>query len=137
MEEPQEDKPLDLGVTSYFDPQVVDLLGKLQQLSRKFERAMKLSDADSVAKMPSRLKDYLETLMERERKILCLRLGLENGYRYPLEDVAKSYRITTDRVVQIEARAVRKLLSPIRRRQLDAMVRSKSFEDIDWTYPLD
>jgi DNA-directed RNA polymerase sigma subunit (sigma70/sigma32) len=62
---------------------------------------------------------------------------LENGYRYPLEDVAKSYRITTDRVVQIEARAVRKLLSPIRRRQLDAMVRSKSFEDIDWTYPLD
>ena len=61
-----------------------------------------------------RLRELLGTLSYREREILNLRYGLGDGYSYTLEEVAGIFRITRERVRQIEARAFRKLQQPER-----------------------
>ena len=63
--------------------------------------------------------DYvLKTLTYREREILKLRYGLGDGYTYTLEEVGRIFRVTRERVRQIEAKAVRKLQHPVRAKQL-------------------
>jgi RNA polymerase primary sigma factor len=63
--------------------------------------------------------DYvLRTLTYREREIIKLRYGLGDGYTYTLEEVGRIFKVTRERVRQIEAKAVRKLQHPVRSKQL-------------------
>ncbi|PQO30334.1 RNA polymerase subunit sigma-70 [Bremerella cremea] len=60
----------------------------------------------------------LKTLTYREREIIKLRYGLQDGYTYTLEEVGRIFKVTRERVRQIEAKAVRKLQHPVRSQQL-------------------
>jgi len=60
----------------------------------------------------------LASLTERERKVLELRFGLGDGYSRTLEEVGRQFRVTRERIRQIEAKALRKLRHPIRSRKL-------------------
>ena len=78
------------------------------------------------ATVHSMLKDHmgsaLDTLNERERKILLLRFGLEDGTARTLEEVGKIFKVTRERVRQIEAKALKKLRHPTRSRKLRAFL---------------
>ncbi len=65
-----------------------------------------------------RIDEVLKTLTFREREIVKLRYGIGDGYTYTLEEVGRIFRVTRERVRQIEAKAVRKLRHPVRARQL-------------------
>ena len=65
-----------------------------------------------------RINDLLKTLTFREREIIRLRYGLGDGYTYTLEEVGRIFKVTRERVRQIEAKAVRKLQHPVRLKQL-------------------
>ena len=60
----------------------------------------------------------LATLTERERKVLSLRFGLEDGHAKTLEEVGKEFNVTRERIRQIEAKALRKLRHPVRSQTL-------------------
>jgi RNA polymerase primary sigma factor len=64
--------------------------------------------------LKERLADVLTTLTERERRILELRFGLVDGCRRTLEEVGIQYKVTRERIRQIEAKALRKLRHPTR-----------------------
>ncbi|MCR5625101.1 MAG: RNA polymerase sigma factor RpoD [Lachnospiraceae bacterium] len=64
------------------------------------------------------LVEVLGTLTERERKVLTLRFGLEDGRARTLEEVGKEFKVTRERIRQIEAKALRKLRNPSRSRKL-------------------
>src|SRR5262245_17666168 len=68
--------------------------------------------------LKERIDDVLSTLTFREREIVKLRYGIGDGYTYTLEEVGRIFRVTRERVRQIEAKAVRKLRHPVRARQL-------------------
>ncbi|QDT46367.1 RNA polymerase sigma factor SigA [Symmachiella dynata] len=69
--------------------------------------------------------DYvLRTLTYREREIIKLRYGLGDGYTYTLEEVGRIFKVTRERVRQIEAKAVRKLQHPVRSKQLKGFLDS-------------
>ena len=65
-----------------------------------------------------KIDDLLKTLTYREREIIRLRYGLDDGYTYTLEEVGRIFKVTRERVRQIEAKAVRKLQHPVRSDQL-------------------
>ncbi len=65
-----------------------------------------------------RIENLLKTLTYREREIIRLRYGLGDGYTYTLEEVGRIFKVTRERVRQIEAKAVRKLQHPVRSQQL-------------------
>jgi len=66
-----------------------------------------------------KLDSLLKTLTYREREIIRLRYGLTDGYTYTLEEVGRIFRVTRERVRQIEAKAVKKLQHPVRSKQLE------------------
>ena len=68
--------------------------------------------------LKERIEKVLGTLTFREREIIKLRYGIGDGYTYTLEEVGRIFRVTRERVRQIEAKAVRKLQHPVRSRQL-------------------
>ncbi len=70
----------------------------------------------------NKIEDLLKTLTYREREIIRLRYGLGDGYTYTLEEVGRIFRVTRERVRQIEAKAVRKLQHPVRSQQLEGFV---------------
>ncbi|MFT5299611.1 MAG: RNA polymerase primary sigma factor [Mariniblastus sp.] len=65
-----------------------------------------------------KIESLLKTLTYREREIIRLRYGLGDGYTYTLEEVGRIFKVTRERVRQIEAKAVRKLQNPVRSQQL-------------------
>ena len=65
-----------------------------------------------------RLDDVLNTLTDRERKVLKLRFGLQDGRPHTLEEVGQIFGVTRERIRQIEAKALRKLRHPSRSRKL-------------------
>ena len=67
-------------------------------------------------------KALLKTLTYREREIIRLRYGLGDGYTYTLEEVGRIFKVTRERVRQIEAKAVRKLQHPVRSQQLEGFL---------------
>jgi RNA polymerase primary sigma factor len=71
-----------------------------------------------------KIESLLKTLTYREREIIRLRYGLGDGYTYTLEEVGRIFRVTRERVRQIEAKAVRKLQHPVRSQQLAGFIRS-------------
>jgi len=64
------------------------------------------------------LNSVLNELSERERRVLLLRFGLEDGRARTLEEVGKEFNVTRERIRQIEAKALRKLRHPSRSRKL-------------------
>ena len=65
-----------------------------------------------------KIEALLKTLTYREREIIRLRYGLGDGYTYTLEEVGRIFKVTRERVRQIEAKAVKKLQHPVRSQQL-------------------
>ena len=68
--------------------------------------------------LKDKIDNVLKTLTYREREIIKLRYGLGDGYTYTLEEVGRIFKVTRERVRQIEAKAVRKLQHPVRSKQL-------------------
>ena len=75
-------------------------------------------DAASFSMLKEQLIEVLETLTDRERKVLILRFGLEDGRQRTLEEVGRKFDVTRERIRQIEAKALRKLRHPIRSKKL-------------------
>ncbi|XZE51936.1 sigma-70 family RNA polymerase sigma factor [Planctomycetaceae bacterium SH139] len=71
-----------------------------------------------------KIDDMLKTLTFRERQIIRLRYGLVDGYSYTLEEVGRIFKVTRERVRQIEAKAVKKLQSPNRADQLEGFLKA-------------
>jgi RNA polymerase primary sigma factor len=69
--------------------------------------------------LKDKIESLLKTLTYREREIIRLRYGLTDGYTYTLEEVGRIFRVTRERVRQIEAKAVKKLQHPVRSKQLE------------------
>jgi RNA polymerase primary sigma factor len=69
-----------------------------------------------------RIEQLLKTLTYREREIIRLRYGLDDGYAYTLEEVGRIFKVTRERVRQIEAKAVTKLQHPHRSRHLEGFL---------------
>ena len=69
-----------------------------------------------------RIEEVLKTLTYREREILKLRYGIGDGYTYTLEEVGKIFKVTRERVRQVEAKAIRKLQHPVRARKLEGFL---------------
>ncbi|MCK4909200.1 MAG: sigma-70 family RNA polymerase sigma factor, partial [Planctomycetes bacterium] len=72
--------------------------------------------------LKEKLNTVLQTLTFREREIIKLRYGIGAGYTYTLEEVGKIFKVTRERVRQIESKAVRKLQHPIRSRKLEGFL---------------
>ena len=80
------------------------------------------TDMASYSLLKDRLGDVLTSLTERERKVLELRFGLSDGYSRTLEEVGKQFKVTRERIRQIEAKALRKMRHPTRIRQLSGFL---------------
>ena len=75
-------------------------------------------DAATFTLLKEQLNSVLETLTEREKKVLTLRFGLDDGRARTLEEVGKQFDVTRERIRQIEAKALRKLRHPSRSKKL-------------------
>ena len=89
------------------------------------------SDVTSYSLLKERLKDVLSSLTERESKVLSLRFGLTDGYSHTLEEVGRTFRVTRERIRQIEAKALRKMRHPTRMRLLKGFLESDSIDSED------
>jgi RNA polymerase primary sigma factor len=76
------------------------------------------ADAAAFTLLKEQLLEVLDTLTEREQKVLKLRFGLEDGRARTLEEVGREFNVTRERIRQIEAKALRKLRHPSRSRKL-------------------
>ncbi len=76
------------------------------------------ADAAAFTLLREQLQEVLETLTEREQKVLRLRFGLDDGRARTLEEVGREFNVTRERIRQIEAKALRKLRHPSRSRKL-------------------
>ncbi len=82
------------------------------------ETALAPADAASQQLLREQVEDVLATLTSRERRVLQLRFGLEDGRSRTLEEVGREFGVTRERIRQIEAKALRKLRHPSRSRKL-------------------
>tara|TARA_R110000737_G_scaffold2923_13_gene9570 strand:- start:68017 stop:69921 length:1905 start_codon:yes stop_codon:yes gene_type:complete len=76
--------------------------------------------------LKSRIELVLKTLSYREREIIKLRYGIGDGYTYTLEEVGRIFKVTRERVRQVEAKAIRKLQHPVRSRKLGGFIDSQT-----------
>mgnify|MGYP004650160799 FL=1 len=76
------------------------------------------AEAAAFSMLKEQLVEVLDTLTEREQKVLKLRFGLEDGRARTLEEVGKEFEVTRERIRQIEAKALRKLRHPSRSKKL-------------------
>jgi len=89
--------------------------------------AVSPADAAAYRMLQEQMNRVLETLTDREKKILQMRFGIGDGNSRTLEEVGKQFSVTRERIRQIEAKAIRKLRHPKRSRKL------KNFLDMDLT----
>jgi RNA polymerase primary sigma factor len=89
--------------------------------------AISPANATAYAMLKEQMDEVLDTLTEREQKVLTLRFGIGDGYPRTLEEVGKIFNVTRERVRQIEAKALKKLRHPIRAKKL------KNFLDMGFT----
>lgn len=75
--------------------------------------------------LKDRIDSVLKTLSYREREIIKLRYGIGDGYTYTLEEVGRIFKVTRERVRQVEAKAIRKLQHPVRARKLEGFMDHK------------
>ncbi|MHC4155183.1 MAG: RNA polymerase sigma factor RpoD, partial [Planctomycetota bacterium] len=76
--------------------------------------------------LKERIDSVLKTLSYREREIIKLRYGIGDGYTYTLEEVGRIFKVTRERVRQVEAKAIRKLQHPVRARKLEGFLDHKT-----------
>jgi RNA polymerase primary sigma factor len=76
--------------------------------------------------LKDRIDSVLKTLSYREREIIKLRYGIGDGYTYTLEEVGRIFKVTRERVRQVEAKAIRKLQHPVRARKLEGFLDHKT-----------
>jgi len=86
------------------------------------ERQEAPSETATSEMLRVRINDVLKTLTYREREILKLRYGIGDGYTYTLEEVGRIFKVTRERVRQVESKAIRKLQHPVRRRRLSSFL---------------
>ena len=79
--------------------------------------------------LKQRIESVLKTLTYREREIIKLRYGIGDGYTYTLEEVGRIFKVTRERVRQVEAKAIRKLQHPVRARKLSCFLDGSATED--------
>ena len=82
------------------------------------EEALAPAEAASFILLKEQLEEVLETLTPREKEVLRLRFGLDDGKARTLEEVGQRFRVTRERIRQIEAKALRKLRHPSRSKKL-------------------
>jgi RNA polymerase primary sigma factor len=111
------DRPIGESDDSYFGDFIED------------ESAESPMQAAGYEMLKERIDDVLSTLTFREREIVKLRYGIGDGYTYTLEEVGRIFRVTRERVRQIEAKAVRKLRHPVRARQLASFLDGVTIPD--------
>ncbi|MSQ95226.1 MAG: RNA polymerase sigma factor RpoD [Gemmataceae bacterium] len=104
------DRPVGESEDSYFGDFIED------------EAAESPVNAATQEMLKDKIEHVLKTLTYREREIIKLRYGLGDGYTYTLEEVGRIFKVTRERVRQIEAKAVRKLQHPVRSRQLEGFL---------------
>jgi RNA polymerase primary sigma factor len=104
------DRPIGESDDSYFGDFIED------------PRAESPVSAATHEMLKDKLDQVLQTLTFREREIIKLRYGIGDGYTYTLEEVGKIFKVTRERVRQIEAKAVRKLQHPVRARKLEGFL---------------
>jgi len=104
------DRPIGDSEDSYFGDFIED------------EQAESPVNAATHEMLKDKIDQVLQTLTFREREIIKLRYGIGDGYTYTLEEVGKIFKVTRERVRQIEAKAVRKLQHPVRARKLEGFL---------------
>jgi len=82
------------------------------------QNALPPPDAASRQLLKEQIENVLDSLTPRERRVLQLRFGLEDGRSRTLEEVGREFNVTRERIRQIEAKALRKLRHPTRSRKL-------------------
>ena len=104
------DRPVGESEDSYFGDFIED------------EKAESPVISASSDMLKDRIEAVLKTLTYREREIIKLRYGIGDGYTYTLEEVGKIFKVTRERVRQVEAKAIRKLQHPVRARKLQGFL---------------
>jgi RNA polymerase primary sigma factor len=84
------------------------------------------SDMTAYALLKEKIRDVLDTLTDRERAVLEQRFGLTDGYSRTLEEVGRQFKVTRERIRQIEAKALRKMRHPTRIRHLRGFLENES-----------
>ena len=97
------------------------------------ERQVAPSETATGEMLRARINDVLKTLTYREREILKLRYGIGDGYTYTLEEVGRIFKVTRERVRQVESKAIRKLQHPVRKTRLASFLTGNSYEYVDVT----
>ncbi len=88
------------------------------------------SDSAASEALKHRIESVLKTLTYREREIIKLRYGIGDGYTYTLEEVGRIFKVTRERVRQVEAKAIRKLQHPVRARKLQGFVDKNVYKEV-------
>ncbi|MDA0803017.1 MAG: RNA polymerase sigma factor RpoD [Planctomycetota bacterium] len=92
------------------------------------ERQEAPSSSAGSEMLRQRINDVLMTLSYREREILKLRYGIGDGYTYTLEEVGRIFKVTRERVRQVESKALRKLQHPTKRSRLMSFLHEENAE---------
>jgi RNA polymerase primary sigma factor len=101
---------LEMPVGEEEDSHLADFLQDCDMLSP--------SDATSKVVLREKIEEALDQLSIRERDVVRMRFGLDDGYPHTLEEVGKHFRVTRERIRQIEAKALKKLRHPSRNSRL-------------------
>ena len=118
------DRPVGESEDSYFGDFIED------------ETAESPVTAATQEMLKSKIDHVLKTLTYREREIIKLRYGIGDGQTYTLEEVGRIFRVTRERVRQIEAKAIRKLQHPVRSRKLEGFLDKKKEDEFKQEQPL-
>ena len=113
------DRPVGESEDSYFGDFIED------------DKAGNPSDTAAQEMLRARIEQVLKTLTYREREIIKLRYGIGDGYTYTLEEVGRIFKVTRERVRQVEAKAIRKLQHPVRSRKLAGFVDGTWEREVD------
>lgn len=108
------DRPVGESEDSYFGDFIED------------ESTIAPNESAAQEMLRDRIEAVLKTLTYREREIIKLRYGLGDGYTYTLEEVGRIFKVTRERVRQVEAKALRKLQHPVRSRKLKGFLDGSS-----------
>jgi len=111
------DRPVGESEDSYFGDFIED------------ETAENPVESAGTEMLKERIEEVLKTLTYREREIIKLRYGIGDGYTYTLEEVGRIFKVTRERVRQVEAKAIRKLQHPVRARKLEGFLEKKALEE--------
>ncbi|RMH13356.1 MAG: RNA polymerase sigma factor RpoD [Planctomycetota bacterium] len=112
------DRPVGESEDSYFGDFIED------------DRQESPSQTAANEMLRSRIDQVLKTLTYREREIIKLRYGIGDGYTYTLEEVGRIFKVTRERVRQVEAKAIRKLQHPVRARKLQGFVEGSIYKEV-------